>query len=36
LTLSREIAHSLILIALVVVTSGAVLAAGLLFGWVLG
>jgi hypothetical protein len=36
MTLSREIADSLILIGLVAVTSGVVLGAGLLFGWVLG
>ncbi len=36
MTLSREIAHSLVLIGLVAATSAAVLGAGLLFGWVLG
>ena len=34
--MAREIADSLILIAMVAVTSAAVLGAGLLFGWVLG
>ena len=34
--MAREIAQSLILIAMVAVTSAAVLGAGLLFGWVLG
>ena len=36
MTLPRELAHSLVLIALFATTGAAVLAAGLLFGWVLG